>query len=85
MLSVPLSSSVNKKGKERKKRTIYKRYGKLMLIISAATHAQISAHFDCQPRGQIEAKNKGPMEMYFLERLKPQVSANPDSLMRPTV
>jgi adenylate cyclase len=52
--------------------------------ISAATHAHISAHFDCQPRGQIEAKNKGLMEMYFLERLKPQVSANPDRLMLPT-
>ena len=53
--------------------------------ISAATHAHISAHFDCEPRGQIQAKNKGLMEMYFLERLKPQVSANPDRLMLPTV
>jgi adenylate cyclase len=52
--------------------------------ISAATHAHINAHFDCQPRGPIEAKNKGPMEMYFLERLKPQVSAHPDQLMEPT-
>jgi adenylate cyclase len=52
--------------------------------ISASTHAQISAHFDCESRGQIEAKNKGPMEMYFLQRLKPQVSANPDKLMLPT-
>jgi adenylate cyclase len=52
--------------------------------ISAATHAHIQAHFDCVPRGQIEAKNKGLMEMYFLERLKPQVSANPDRLMLPT-
>jgi class 3 adenylate cyclase len=52
--------------------------------ISAATHAHIHAHFECQPRGQILAKNKGLMEMYFLERLKPQVSANPDQLMLPT-
>jgi class 3 adenylate cyclase len=52
--------------------------------VSAATHAHIQAHFDCVPRGQIEAKNKGLMEMYFLERLKPQVSANPDRLMLPT-
>ncbi len=52
--------------------------------ISAATHAQVSAYFDCEPRGMIHAKNKGLMEMYFLERLKPQVSANPDKLMLPT-
>ena len=52
--------------------------------ISAATHAQINPHFDCESRGEIEAKNKGPMEMFFLERLKPQVSANPDKLMLPT-
>ena len=36
-------TSVNKKGKEPKKRTVYKRYGKLMLIISAATHAILAA------------------------------------------
>jgi len=52
--------------------------------ISAATQAQISAHFDCEPRGMIQAKNKGLLEMYFLNSLKPQVSANPDKLMLPT-
>jgi adenylate cyclase len=52
--------------------------------ISGATHAHISADFDCLPRGPIEAKNKGLMEMYFLERQKPQGSANSSGLMLPT-
>ena len=51
--------------------------------LSSATYAQVSTQFECSPRGQIEAKNKGPMEMYFLERLKPEYSANPDGLVLP--
>jgi class 3 adenylate cyclase len=49
--------------------------------ISGATHAHINAHFLCQSRGQIEAKNKGPMEMFFLERLKPETAEHPEKLM----
>jgi hypothetical protein len=38
-----LRTAVNKKGKEPKKRHTYKHYGKLMLIISCATHAILAA------------------------------------------
>jgi ligand-binding sensor domain-containing protein/class 3 adenylate cyclase len=34
--------------------------------ISAATYAYIKAHFDCEARGMVEAKNKGELEMYFV-------------------
>jgi class 3 adenylate cyclase len=51
--------------------------------ISGATQALIKTHFDCESRGQIEAKNKGPMEMFFLERLKPEYAGKPDHMAMP--
>ena len=47
-------TSVNKKGKEPKKRTTYKRYGKLMLIVSAATHAILAAVASSGPTPDID-------------------------------
>jgi class 3 adenylate cyclase/CheY-like chemotaxis protein len=44
--------------------------------ISAATHAIIATWFECTPRGRIEVKGKGEVEMFFLERLKPEYSGN---------
>ena len=44
--------------------------------ISEATHHRVKAYFDCTPRGAIEAKNKGALPMFFLDRLKPEFSAN---------
>lgn len=35
--------------------------------ISAATHAQVCKHFNCEFRGKIYAKNVGDIEMYFVE------------------
>lgn len=37
--------------------------------ISAATYGLVKDHFRCTYRGKIEAKNKGMVEMYFVERL----------------
>ena len=34
--------------------------------ISGATFVLIQDYFDCSARGAIEAKNKEPMEMYFV-------------------
>ena len=51
--------------------------------ISGATQTQIKTHFDCASRGQIEAKNKGPMEMFFLERLKPEFAGKPGHMAMP--
>lgn len=36
--------------------------------ISGQTYQLIKGSFECTPRGPIEAKNKGPMDMYFVER-----------------
>lgn len=44
--------------------------------ISEATHHRVKAYFVCTPRGAIEAKNKGALPMFFLDRLKPEFSAN---------
>ena len=38
--------------------------------ISAATHDLVKDHFEYKYRGKIEAKNKGFIDMYFLEREK---------------
>lgn len=37
--------------------------------ISATTHALVKDRFCCTYRGEIEAKNKGKLKMYFAERL----------------
>ncbi|MCB1303471.1 MAG: adenylate/guanylate cyclase domain-containing protein, partial [Leptospiraceae bacterium] len=35
--------------------------------VSAATRVKLGPHFQCSPRGLVEAKGKDPMEMYFVE------------------
>ena len=35
--------------------------------VSGATHALIAQHFNCTHRGKVEAKNKGEIDMYFVE------------------
>jgi adenylate cyclase len=35
--------------------------------ISEATYMLVKDHFYCQPRGQVQAKGKGLMEMYFID------------------
>ncbi|MCS6905309.1 MAG: adenylate/guanylate cyclase domain-containing protein [Bacteroidia bacterium] len=44
--------------------------------ISESTYALVNSFFDCQFRGYIEAKNKGKIAMYFVERIKPEFSLN---------
>jgi class 3 adenylate cyclase len=39
--------------------------------ISGTTYELIKHQFDCTFRGKINAKNKGEVDMYFVERLKP--------------
>ena len=38
--------------------------------ISATTYELIKDKFECSYRGEIAAKNKGDMEMYFVEGVK---------------
>lgn len=44
--------------------------------LSAATHGIVAPFFECTPRGRIEVKGKGDVEMFFLERLKPEFSGD---------
>jgi class 3 adenylate cyclase/CheY-like chemotaxis protein len=45
--------------------------------ISAATQQLVEPYFECTPRGSIAVKNRTAVEMYFLERLRPEFSADP--------
>ena len=45
--------------------------------ISENTYNLIHSRFECEPRGSIEVKGKGPVPMYFLNRIKPEFSADP--------
>ena len=44
--------------------------------ISESTYQQVKTYFDCTARGALEVKNRGKMTMYFLDRLKPEFSAD---------
>lgn len=43
--------------------------------ISATTHDLVSEHFTCNYRGELEAKNKGRMKMYFVEPRQTMLTA----------
>ncbi len=46
--------------------------------ISGATYARIKDYFECEHRGDIMVKNRGRIDMYFVNRLKPEYSADPE-------
>ncbi len=46
--------------------------------ISASTYHYVSKLFEIEPRGAIEVKNKPPIEMFFLNRIKREFSADAD-------
>ena len=48
--------------------------------ISAATYEMVEPFFECTPRGSVAVKNRTAVEMYFLERLRPEFSADPAGL-----
>ena len=49
--------------------------------ISGATYELVKNWFVCEHRGQIAAKNKGAIDMYFVRRIKPEFSADPEGLV----
>ncbi len=49
--------------------------------VSADTYAMVKDLFDFEYRGKVQAKNKGTMDMYFLERIKPELSADETGLL----
>ena len=44
--------------------------------ISRTTYEAVKHLFACEHRGQIEAKNKGDIDMYFLRGIRPELSVN---------
>ena len=44
--------------------------------ISVSTYEAVKPLFDCAHRGQVEAKNKGHIDMYFLNGIRPDLSIN---------
>lgn len=48
--------------------------------ISEATYREVADFFECEFRGQVAAKNKGEVAMYYLLRLKPEFSEDAGGL-----
>ncbi len=49
--------------------------------ISGDTHELVRDFFDCEYRGKVMAKGKGEIDMYFLLRIKPDLSADAEGLL----
>ncbi|MBI3396394.1 MAG: hypothetical protein HY042_11205 [Spirochaetia bacterium] len=49
--------------------------------ISGDTYQLVKDFFDCEYRGRIQAKGKGEMDMYFLRRIKEDLSADTEGLL----
>jgi len=49
--------------------------------ISGKTHDFIKPYFDCTYRGKIPAKNKGEIDMYFVDAIKPHLSENGEGIL----
>jgi len=49
--------------------------------VSAEMFHQMTPFFDFTPMGAVDVKSKGVMEMYYLDRLKPEFSDDPDGLV----
>lgn len=49
--------------------------------VSGETYARLKDRFECEHRGQVEAKNKGAIDMYFLHRIKQEWSADEAGLV----
>ena len=49
--------------------------------ISKTTYDVIKDYFECEYRGKIAAKHKGEIDMYFVNRLKPEYSADEDGFV----
>lgn len=48
--------------------------------ISGTTYELVKDYFICSHRGKIQAKNKGEVDMYFVEKIKPEFSMEDDGI-----
>ena len=46
--------------------------------ISSATYQQVKDFFDCEFRGKVQAKNKGAIDMYFVNSIKSELATDSD-------
>ncbi len=46
------------------------------IALSESTYHRVKDQFECEHRGPIEAKNKGLLDTYFLNRIKPEFRRN---------
>ncbi len=49
--------------------------------VSGDNYYYIKDYFDCTYRGKIEAKNKGEIDMYYVNRIKPELSEDKDGII----
>ncbi len=49
--------------------------------VSASTLHHVARLFQTEPRGQVDVKHIGAVDMYFLDRIRPEFSADPDGHM----
>jgi adenylate cyclase len=49
--------------------------------VSESTWQHLQQRFETEPRGTAEIKGKGPMRMYFIDRIKPEYSADAAGLL----
>lgn len=52
-----------------------------MVNISGDTYELVKDLFECEHRGKVQAKGKGEMDMYFVHRIKPELSADDEGLL----
>jgi class 3 adenylate cyclase len=51
------------------------------ITVSEATWEHVKGRFETEPRGAVEVKHKGLVNMYFLNRVKPEFSSDPAGTM----
>jgi adenylate cyclase len=51
------------------------------VLLSESTCHRVRHFFDCVERGSIDAENTGIQDLYSLERIKPELSADPEGTL----
>ena len=49
--------------------------------VSENTYLLVRSFFECTSRGEIEVKNRGRLQMYFVDRIRPELSDDDDGLV----
>jgi ligand-binding sensor domain-containing protein/class 3 adenylate cyclase/HD superfamily phosphodiesterase len=49
--------------------------------VSGKTYEHIAEYFDCTYRGKVPAKNKGEIDMYYVDKIKPELSVNGEGII----